>query len=61
MWIRHFQKDKCHGQRVDRLSIKRKSWAYGEFTVGVIVDASKTALEIDLSKLPDAPKLFRSR
>jgi hypothetical protein len=53
-----FPKDKYQGQRVDRLNIKRKFWAYGAFTVGVLVDGRETALELDLSKLPDSPKLL---
>ncbi|WP_038164472.1 pYEATS domain-containing protein [Verrucomicrobium sp. BvORR106] len=33
--------------------------AYGAFTVGVEADNGETQLELNLAKLPDAPKLFR--
>jgi hypothetical protein len=35
--------------------------AWGAFTVGAIADRGETLLEIDLSKLPEAPEPFRSR
>lgn len=34
-------------------------YAYGAFTVGVLMDNGDTQLELDLSKLPDAPEAFR--
>ena len=39
--------------------IQRKFWAYGAFTVGVLVDKRATALELDLADLRKAPKDFR--
>ncbi len=56
-----FPKDLYRGQLLGKRVIRRKFWAYGAFTVGALVDRGKTALELDLSKLPGAPKLFRSR
>lgn len=35
--------------------------SYGAFTVGVEADNGVTKLELDLSELPDAPKIFRER
>jgi hypothetical protein len=35
--------------------------AWGAFTVGAEADRGKTKLELDLSKIEDAPNLFRSR
>lgn len=40
---------------------KYSCWAYGAFTVGVLVQQDKTMLELDLAKLESAPKLFRER
>lgn len=37
-----------------------KLWAYGAFTVGVLVSQDGTPLELDLAELPDAPKRFRN-
>ncbi len=36
-------------------------WAYGAFTVGAEILQDGTLLELDLSKLPDAPQAFRER
>lgn len=38
-----------------------KVWAYGAFTVGVLIPDDGTRLELDLADLPQAPKLFRER
>lgn len=38
-----------------------KLWAYGAFTVGVLVERDDTMLEIDLADLASAPKEFRER
>ena len=38
-----------------------KLWAYGAFTVGVLVEQDGTKLELDLGRLEDAPPLFRQR
>ncbi|MHC4473745.1 MAG: pYEATS domain-containing protein [Planctomycetota bacterium] len=35
--------------------------AWGAFTVGVLTDGGQTQLELDLSDLKDAPRLFRDR
>ncbi len=35
-------------------------WAYGAFTVGVLISQDGTPLEIELAELPDAPNRFRS-
>lgn len=56
-----FPKNKYKGRLVSPLRIERTFSAYGAFTVGVLVDANNTALELDLAELPDAPKVFRSR
>jgi hypothetical protein len=40
-------------------SAKLEITCYGAFTVGVLADGSRTELEYDLAKLPDAPKAFR--
>lgn len=42
-----------------RAELKLK--ASGAFTVGAVMDDGKTTLELDLSKLPEAPPLFRER
>jgi hypothetical protein len=42
-----------------KATLKRYSW--GAFTVGAIVQKSKTNLELDLAQLPDAPAIFKSR
>lgn len=36
-------------------------YAWGAFTVGVLMDDGRTELELDLSQLPDAPMAFRTR
>lgn len=38
-----------------------KLWAYGAFTVGVLVEQDGTRLELDLAELRGAPRAFRSR
>ena len=43
--------------RVARLTVS----AWGAFTVGVLMDDGSTELELDLSQVPSAPALFRSR
>jgi hypothetical protein len=35
-------------------------YAYGAFTVGVLMDEGNTELELDLSQLPGAPTAFRN-
>ena len=34
--------------------------AWGAFTIGIVADAGKTRLELDLATLPDAPEAFRT-
>jgi hypothetical protein len=41
--------------------VRLRLWAYGAFTVGVLVTQDDTKLELDLTELPDAPERFRSR
>jgi hypothetical protein len=36
-------------------------WAYGAFTVGILIKQDDTMLEIDLADLKGAPKVFRER
>ncbi|WP_262047935.1 FRG domain-containing protein [Bradyrhizobium sp. Bra78] len=36
-------------------------WAYGAFTVGILIKQDGTMLEIDLAELKGAPKVFRER
>lgn len=56
-----FPKPVYDGKRVSDYQIERKFWAYGAFTVGAVLDGGKTRLELDLAKLPNAPKLFKIR
>jgi hypothetical protein len=46
---------------VEAGTAKLRIKSYGAFTVGLEADRGATRLELDLSELPDAPKLFRSR
>ncbi len=45
----------------DSKAVEDEILSYGAFTVGVITDNGKTLLELDLSELPDVPKLFKER
>ncbi|WP_051380573.1 FRG domain-containing protein [Bradyrhizobium sp. WSM1743] len=38
-----------------------KLWAYGAFTVGILIEHDGTMLEIDLTEVQGAPELFRER
>ncbi|QRE76117.1 pYEATS domain-containing protein [Methylobacterium aquaticum] len=38
-----------------------KTWSYGAFTVGAVVEQDGTTLELDLAELEDAPKRFREQ
>jgi hypothetical protein len=36
-------------------------WAYGAFTVGILIESDGTMLELDLAEIQSAPKAFRER
>jgi hypothetical protein len=46
---------------VARNKAELKVWTYGAFTVGVLIDEDGTMLELDLARVPYAPKAFRDR
>lgn len=58
-YVHHTFRNNVFDVEPERGVVRTTLVAYGAFTVGAVADRGKTKLELDLSKLDDAPREFR--